>query len=102
MGLKMTEKELQQSIVDEAKNLGWLVYFTWSSIHSPRGIPDLILTRGGLLAFWELKSDKGIVSEAQRAWLNALSLVPGVDVRTVRPEDLEDVYKFLLKGETTS
>jgi len=97
MGLKMTEKQLSQSIVDEARNCGWKVNRPWLSIHSPKGFPDLVLTRDGFLAFWELKSAVGKVSDSQQEWLNALSMVPGVDVRTVRPDDLEDVYRYLVE-----
>ena len=93
----MTERKLSQNIVDEARNLGWLVNRPWLSIHSPKGFPDLVLTRGGMIAFWELKSEKGRVSEAQQEWLDALALVPGIDVRVVRPDDLEEAYKALVE-----
>ena len=94
---KMTEKELSRQIVREAKNCGWLVARTWLSKFSPAGEPDLRMVRNGKLLFWELKSDKGKVSTSQQEWLDALALVPGIDVRVVRPTDLEEAYRFLVE-----
>lgn len=93
----MTERELSRNIVREARQLGWLVARTWLSKFSPAGEPDLRMVRNGKLLCWELKSDKGVVSPAQQEWLDALAQVPGVDVRVVRPVDLEDAYKALVE-----
>ena len=46
-GTQMTEKELSQNIVNEAKNLGWLVNRPWLSKFSPAGYPDLTMVRAG-------------------------------------------------------
>lgn len=94
----MTEKELRQSIVSAARDCGYLTYFTWTSLHSPKGMPDLILCRPPTLFFWELKSAKGTPSLAQLEWIEALKQVPGVDARIVRPADLEAAYQCLVSG----
>lgn len=98
----MTEKELSQCIVDAARDYGWKTYRTWRSLHSPAGYPDLTMTRNGKLFIWECKSAKGVVKPAQQEWLDALALVPGVDVRVVRPADLERAYMALVSGEWQS
>lgn len=42
---KTTEKDFRQLVVDFARLHGWLVYFTWKSIHSPAGFPDCVFVR---------------------------------------------------------
>ena len=94
----MTEKELLRSIVAAAKECGWRVWHPWLSIHSARGFPDLFMAKGGRALAWELKTNKGKVTEAQQEWLEALVQVPGVDARVVRPADLEQAYRALIEG----
>lgn len=55
--------------------MGWMVYWTWNSLHSPAGFPDLVLVGPGWgrTIFAELKTERGTVSAAQREWLRALS-----------------------------
>ncbi|HMM41923.1 MAG TPA: hypothetical protein PKA95_08485 [Thermomicrobiales bacterium] len=73
---EMSEKDLSQLIVDQARALGWLVYRTWNSQHSPAGFPDLVLVRGDVLIVAELKREIGYeVSPAQERWLSALAAV---------------------------
>ena len=102
-GEAMTEAELQRSIVAAARDCGWLVQFAWSSMHSPSGFPDLVLCNSERheLLFWELKSAKGKVSEAQQIWLDALGKIVNVEARVVRPADLEWCYQRLVthRGE---
>jgi hypothetical protein len=93
---QMSEKELSRNIVKEAKDLNWLVYHTWLSKFSPAGFPDLCMVRGNRLLFWELKTNKGKVNPLQEAWIDALSQVPGVEAKIVRPDNLEEAYKELI------
>lgn len=74
----MTEKQLQAAIVDAARLLGWRVYFTHRSDHSPAGFPDLCAVRARpgespRLLFVELKTERGVVSPEQVAWLHDLA-----------------------------
>lgn len=92
----MTEKELRQSIVRAAREFGWRVYFTWSSMHSPAGFPDLTMVRNSRLIFAELKTDSGKVTPDQEAWMTALRTSGRCEVYLWRPTDLEDAYKLLL------
>lgn len=89
----LPEKELQRQVRAYARLLGWEVHTTWTSIHSPRGWPDLTLYRErpdgtGELVLIELKAERGIVSEAQQMWIERLRRVPGVSwAGVVRPSD---------------
>lgn len=82
----MTEKELQQAVVDLARLLGWRVYHTYDSRRSTAGFPDLTLVRGSRLVFVELKAEKGRASIAQLTWLRDLSAA-GADTYLWRPAD---------------
>lgn len=96
MTLEMTEVALSNSIVHAARECGWMVYRTWNSMHSPAGFPDLCLVRNGKMKFWELKSRVGKMRSLQDDWIEALSAVPGVEAKVVRPADLEEAYKELI------
>ena len=92
----MTERQLQDAIVSEAKLLGWKVYFTWRSDHSPAGFPDLFLVHpqtGRRLAL-ELKTAKGKVSIEQEQWISALA-VCGIPAMVIRPCDRDAVREWL-------
>lgn len=77
------------------KDWGWLRYHTHRSDFSPAGFPDETLVRGERLVFAELKSAKGVVSDLQQLWLDALAAVPGVEVHVFRPADWERVVEIL-------
>jgi hypothetical protein len=83
----VTEKVFQQQVLDLARMLGWRCYFSWTSIHSPAGFPDLVLVRGKEALFVELKSQRGKLKPAQEEWLDALREVEYVDAFCWRPED---------------
>jgi hypothetical protein len=95
----MTEKQFQQQILDLARLMGWKVYFTWNSVHSPAGFPDLAMVRGARLIFAELKTDTGKVTPAQTEWLDALKTVQGkfvsVEVYLWRPADFDQIVSLL-------
>lgn len=84
-GYIVTEREFQAQVVKLAQLQGWRCYFSWTSIHSPAGFPDLVLVRGMEALFVELKSDKGKLSPAQEEWLNALQHVETVNAFCWRP-----------------
>ncbi|MCM1011913.1 VRR-NUC domain-containing protein [Brevibacterium sp. XM4083] len=84
----MTERQLQDQIVELAKRMGWLVYHTYDSRRSEPGFPDLVLVHPKQMRqLWrELKSETGETTSAQKVWLSALLLV-GDDVDIWRPRD---------------
>ena len=89
MRLKMTESQLQKSVIELAELLGYLVYHVGNVKGQLRnttsvGFPDLCMVhrRTGAVVFAELKSDKGVLTERQLEWAAALSKCGGVsDVR---------------------
>ena len=68
-----TEREFQDAVVQLAQLCGWWIYHTHDSRRSAPGFPDLVLAKQGRVVFAELKSQRGRVSEPQRAWLDALA-----------------------------
>ncbi len=68
----MSEKAFQSLVKSHAVALGWLAYHTHNSRRSDPGFPDLVLVRGGVLIFAELKTEKGKTSESQEVWINAV------------------------------
>jgi len=99
----VSEKQFQEAVIQLAKLHKWRVYFTWNSIHSPAGFPDLCLIRRGKyprgtrLAFIELKTDTGKLTEAQREWIDDLRSVPGffIEVYVWRFSDFAVIEKIL-------
>lgn len=74
----LTEHDLQKNIIALAKQCGWKVAWTWNSMHSPKGWPDLVCCRNGKLVIIECKREKGRVTDEQQDWLDTLREVPGV------------------------
>lgn len=102
----MTESELQSVITDAAKLGGWTVAHFRPALtkhgwrtpgqYDAAGWPDLFLVRDGQALAWELKSDKGVVSDDQANWIGLLDQVDGVHAQIVRPHDLDAALDLLL------
>ena len=90
----LTEKQFQQQVIDLAKLRGWHVYHTHDSRRSEAGFPDLVLVRGGVLLYRELKTDTGRLSPAQSTWLNVIDSAGG-DAETWRPRDWDHIESML-------
>ena len=93
----ITEKDFQHTVVEAAKLYGWLCYHTHDSRRSEPGFPDLCLVREKVL-FRELKTDKGRVSLAQKAWGVQLEKA-GSDYAVWRPLQLQAIYAELRGGK---
>jgi hypothetical protein len=85
----LTERELQNAVIELAGYLGWRTYHTHDSRRSNPGFPDLVLVRDRLI-FAELKSAKGRLSPAQQFWLADLEHDAGQEVYVWRPSDWLD------------
>jgi len=86
------EKDLQDAVIALLKMHRWAVYHTWDSRHSEAGFPDIIAVRGDRMLALECKSSKGVVTQAQRNWLEALEQVRWSTAAVVRPApDLQEV-----------
>lgn len=83
---RMPERQLQENVRLTAKTLGVLYYHTHTSIHSPKGFPDVILLAPPVCLFRELKSQNGRLTDDQQAWLDGLAGC-GFNVGLWRPID---------------
>jgi len=94
--IKVTEADLREQIRTLCQLFGWKMYFSWTSIHSPRGFPDLVLVNPEQkrIIYAELKSEKGKLTEKQQEWLIALAAC-GQEVHLWRPADIEDIAEIL-------
>lgn len=94
----MTERELQQTIIEAARALGFLVaHFRPAQARSGRwmtpmqgdvGFPDLVICGHGALWFVELKAGKGRLSDAQARWIDHLDHAMA-HAYVLRPADLD-------------
>lgn len=88
------ERSFADQVVQAAQLLGWRVYRTWNSQHSPAGFPDLVLVRRPRVVFAELKrQDKGPTTD-QTAWLEDLR-ASGQEAYLWRPSDWSTIEKVL-------
>ena len=92
----VSERDLREQVRDLCNLFGWKMYFSWTSIHSPRGFPDLVLANleQKRVIFAELKSDKGKVTGHQEEWLATLEAC-GAEVYVWRPDDIEHIARLL-------
>lgn len=91
----VSEKEFSQQVVDLARMLGYKVYRTWRSIHSPAGYPDLCLLKPPRLIYAELKTDKrsSKLSQEQARWLWELRKV--AECYVWRPRQFDKIVGVL-------
>ena len=92
---KPSEKDLREQIRHLCEIYGWQFYFVWSSIHSPRGMTDLILCRPPRLILAELKSATGKLTASQEEWAELLKACPGVEYYLWRPEQWDEICEVL-------
>lgn len=71
----MSERELQDNVIELAGHLKYLHYHTHNSQRSVAGFPDLVLVNPARrrTLFVELKAMTGRLSQAQSEWLVALA-----------------------------
>lgn len=89
---KVSEKAFQSQVVNLARRLGWRVHHSRrvqiaggghaTPIQGHRGLPDLVLAKGGRVVFIELKGDGGTFESHQREWAKAIT---GADVERGKP-----------------
>ena len=98
----MSEADFQANVIDAAMKLGWQVHAErpartakgWrTAIQGDSGFPDLVLCRGRVL-FRELKSERGVLSEAQIEWHERL-LAAGADWAVWRPSMMDGIVEEL-------
>jgi len=94
--IPVTEKDLREQIRTLCKLFGWRFLFTWTSIHSPKGMLDLFLINAEQkrVIFAELKSEKGKMTPEQQQVFDELKAC-GQEVYLWRPGDIEDIARIL-------
>lgn len=106
----MTEAELQALVLDAARLLGWRVahFRPARTSHGWRtpvagdgaGFPDLVMLRSPRLVIAELKAERGRLTDAQHAWLDAWRNVPAAEVHIVRPANLDTFINHIARART--
>jgi len=91
---RITEADMQRTIMAAARQFGFLCYHAAYAIGSERGFPDLCLAGNNRVIFLELKGPKPTIYPEQVAWIETLQAC-GVDARIVHPDDLDDVLADL-------
>lgn len=84
MASVMTERQLLEVVLRLAATLGWLTYHTHDSRRSQPGFPDLVLVRGSVILYRELKTERGKIGPVQQVWLDRLRGA-GADAGIWRP-----------------
>lgn len=84
---EISERALQQQVLDLCQMRGLSAYHTHDSRRSPPGFPDLVIAGPGGLLFAELKTARGRVTTAQTTWLTILRTA-GAETHLWRPGDL--------------
>lgn len=91
---RQTEGAFLAQVRAAAKLLGWATYHVHDSRHSEAGFPDLVLVKRPRVIFAELKSDRGKLTEAQRAWIDELRAC-GQEAYVFRPRDWKTIERVL-------
>ena len=91
----ISEKDFMESIVQLARNTGWMVYHPYDSRRSEPGFPDLVMTKPKRLVIAEIKTEKGKTTPAQDQWLSTLRTARGVKVKLWRPSDWPEIERTL-------
>jgi hypothetical protein len=93
-----TELSFMNQVVKLAELLGWRCYHTLRSEGSAAGFPDLVLVRARhpkpRVIFAELKSDRGRLTDDQRAWLLELR-ASGQEAYLWAPRNWSAITKLL-------
>ncbi len=89
--LPISERELQNAIVDAARLYGYMVFHTRPALsakgwrtpvqYDGKGFPDLCLVGPDRIIFAEIKAAKGKLSREQEHWLDGLEKVAAVTDR---------------------
>ena len=91
-----TEAAFQAKIAETCDLLGLAWHHETDSRRSKPGFPDLCIV-GNRVIFLELKTERGIVSKEQQAWIDRINASTGGWARVVRPSDWDLIYKLLVK-----
>lgn len=105
----ISESAFQQTVVELARALGYIVGFTHDARKSEPGEPDLRMVHKeqGRVLFLELKTEKGRLTKGrwnkagtrfmpgQNDWAEALNACPGAEYYLFRPSDWDEIEAVL-------
>jgi hypothetical protein len=93
------EGTFQNHLYSLARDLGYLYYHPHNSRQSTPGWPDtaIVHPEGSALFLWELKSEDGEPSPAQRRWLEALRKATTIHSGTYWPRDWHTMQELLVR-----
>lgn len=92
----MGEAAFQAAVLQLAELRGWRWYHSHDSRRDPAGFPDLVLVRGWVILFVELKSERGRLRPEQEEWRNALLSATTHHVHVWRPSNWDIIEGELL------
>ena len=98
----ITEKQFMAQIKKVALLTGWKFYHTYDSRRSDPGFPDCVMVhpQKHRMIILELKTEKGLLTPAQREWVYAFDrleerLFPVFRFRLLRPSDFDWIVEEL-------
>ena len=109
-GKNASERTFMEWVILQARLAGWMIahfrgvriqradgtsYWQTPVQADGAGWPDLVLVRDSRFITAELKTEKGVPSHAQFAWLAALDCVPSIETYIWRPRDWEAIERIL-------
>ena len=85
----LSERDFQAHVVAGLRQRGWLVFVVPDMRKTLAGLPDILAIHAGrdVLLAYELKTMSGRVSPLQRAVIEIMAGIPGIDARVIRPSD---------------
>jgi hypothetical protein len=100
----LKEADFQRLVIDYAHLNRWRVAHFRASLNQrgkwqtaiagdAKGFPDLVLVRDRVI-FAELKTDRGVISDAQKQWRDWLKTA-GAEHHVWRPRDWTDIERIL-------
>lgn len=95
MTRRREEADFQAQVVELAETLGWACWHDNDSRRNRAGLPDLELLRGATMLRLELKTEKGIVSPAQEAYIDRLKQIKFVYAAVCRPRHWDEIAETL-------
>lgn len=84
----LLEKDLQAAIRDYLRLMGWYVVKIHQSLGSHRGIADLYAIKNGRHVWIEVKTAKGVLSEHQAAFRDAIEQQGGTYIAARSVDDV--------------
>lgn len=90
------EKIFERNVVAWLRGRGCYVVKYYGSGSTRSGVPDLLVCVNGMFVSVELKAEKGVVSQVQKAHMNMIERAGGIAL-TLRPSEFK-IFKEFING----